>query len=113
MPLHGPFVLTEKLQQLAASIRLHIQHQNQSVGDCKMKPGVSIALIVCGTLLLLCPYADSITRTTVVGRVLESRKELTSVSLSEVDKPIEAVYGFTGITMIAIGVWRSFSRHAN
>lgn len=74
-----------------------------------MKPGVSIALIVCGTLLMMCPYADSMTRTTVVGRVLESRKELTSVSLSEVDKPIEGFYGLAGVTMIAIGIWRSVS----
>ena len=73
-----------------------------------MKPGIAIALIVCGTVLVITPALYDYMLLSNVSNVLLSRTDMTSVSSGE---PMSSMYRFVcwafGAIMIGFAIVRS------
>ncbi len=73
-----------------------------------MKFGIAIALIVCGTVLVITPAAYDYMLVRNVSNVLLSRTDMTTVSSGE---PLSSIYRFVcwafGAIMIGVAIVRS------
>lgn len=73
-----------------------------------MKPGIAIALIVCGTLLVITPAAYDYMLILNVSNVLLSRTDMTTITGGE---PMSSMYRFVcwafGAVMVSIAVIQS------
>ena len=58
---------------------------------------------------MLSPWIHAVAQTNAMGRVLESRKELTSLNFNSVHEAVDGAYFVFGAGMILVSIWRSRS----
>ena len=71
-----------------------------------MKTSLSICLIVCGTLLIVSPWAGVVAETLAMGSIMASRSDLTSISLGN-GQPFGIASVAFGVVMIVFACWKA------
>ena len=71
-----------------------------------MKTSLSISLIVCGTVLIVSPWAGVVAETMAMGSIMAARSDLTNISLGN-GGPLGIASVAFGIVMIVFACWKS------
>ncbi len=74
-----------------------------------MNTSLSKTLVICGTVLILSPWAGIVANTLAVGSVMAARSNIGSVSIGS-GEPFGVACGIVGIVMIGFTCWKS--RHS-